>query len=55
MKRALAPAVALAAISTGALLLAADIESGLQVGDPTQAFTVKDITGPAAGTSLCYR
>lgn len=55
MKRALAPAVALAAVSTGAMLLAADIESGLQVGCSTQAFIVKDITGPAAGTSLCYR
>lgn len=55
MRRALAPAVALAALSTGALLLAAEIQSGLQVGDSTRAFNVKDITGPAAGTSLCYR
>lgn len=55
MRRVLAPTVALAAISTGALLLAAEIESGLAVGERTQAFNVKDITGPAAGTSLCYR
>ena len=55
MKRALAPTVALAAVCTGALLLSAEIESGLQVGDSTKAFNVKDITGPAAGTSLCYR
>lgn len=55
MRRAIAPAVALAAVTTGALLLSADIKSGLQVGEPTQAFFVKDITGPAAGQSLCYR
>jgi hypothetical protein len=55
MRRVLAPTVALAAMATGAMLLAAEIESGLQVGDSTTAFNVKDITGPAAGTSLCYR
>ncbi len=55
MRRALAHTVALAAITTGALLLAAEIESGLQVGCSTEAFFVKDITGPAQGTTLCYR
>ena len=55
MRRVLAPTVALAAITTGALLLAAEIESGLEVGCSTLAFNVKDITGPAQGTSLCYR
>ncbi len=29
--------------------------SGLQPGDPAKAFNVHDVTGPAAGTSLCYR
>ena len=27
----------------------------LQVGDAVEAFYVKDVTGPAAGTELCYR
>jgi hypothetical protein len=51
----LTPAVALAAVSMGAMLFAAEIESGLPVGESPPAFNVKDITGPAQGTSLCYR
>ena len=34
---------------------AADIQSGLQVGDYPGAYYVADITGPNAGTKLCYR
>lgn len=34
---------------------AADIKSGLQVGDFPAAFNVADVTGPAAGQELCYR
>lgn len=35
---------------------AADSKSAtLQVGDAVEAFYVKDVTGPAAGTELCYR
>ena len=34
---------------------AADLESGLQVGDYPGAFNVADITGPSAGEKLCYR
>ena len=35
---------------------AADSKSAaLQVGDDVEAFYVKDVTGPAAGTELCYR
>ncbi len=34
---------------------AADIQSGLQVGDYPGAYKVEDITGPAAGEKLCYR
>jgi hypothetical protein len=55
MKRFLAPSLALAVVSMGAWLVAAEIESGLEVGDDVAAFNVKDITGPAKGTSLCYR
>jgi hypothetical protein len=29
--------------------------AALQVGDAVEAFYVKDVTGPAAGTELCYR
>ncbi len=45
--------VALAAV-TG-LAVAADLQSGLQVGDAAGVFHVKDITGPNKGKSLCYR
>ncbi|MDA1229448.1 MAG: hypothetical protein O2856_01615 [Planctomycetota bacterium] len=34
---------------------AADLQSGLQVGDKAGYFEVKDVTGPRAGESLCYR
>jgi hypothetical protein len=55
MRRVLASSLAVVAVSAGAALLGADLKSGLQVGDSTHAFNVKDITGPAKGTSLCYR
>ena len=34
---------------------AAELQSGLQVGDRAGYFEVKDVTGPKAGQSLCYR
>lgn len=34
---------------------AADSDAGLKKGDSVAAFNVKDITGPSAGKSLCYR
>lgn len=34
---------------------AADIQSGVQVGDFAGPFDVKDITGPNKGRELCYR
>lgn len=55
MRRVLAASLAIAAVSAGAMLSGADLKSGLEVGDSTEAFNVKDITGPAKGTSLCYR
>jgi hypothetical protein len=45
----------LVVVSTGALLAAEELKSGLQPGDPAGAFNVRDITGPRKGTSLCYR
>lgn len=41
--------------STAMVTEAADLTSGLQVGDYPGAFYVADITGPAAGEKLCYR
>jgi len=55
MRRVLAASLAVAAVAAGAVLPGADLKSGLQVGDDTEAFNVKDITGPAKGQSLCYR
>lgn len=51
MKRLLAPVACLALIAGTAL---ADTPT-LQVGDDVGAFYVKDVTGPKAGDSLCYR
>jgi hypothetical protein len=48
--------LALAAVAMVAGLgLAADKADALQVGEEVEAFHVKDVTGPAAGTELCYR
>jgi hypothetical protein len=53
MKRMFACAVAL---SVGTMVAyAADVKSGLGLGEATTAFNVKDVTGPSAGKSLCYR
>jgi hypothetical protein len=46
----------LAALATIASLGAAEkaLKSGLQPGDKTSPFDVRDITGPNKGKSLCY-
>ena len=55
MRRILVP-VALAAVAVlGCIASADELKSGLQVGESAGAFNVKDVTGPAKGTSLCYR
>ena len=48
-------ALGLALLFATAGLMAAELTSGLQVGEHAGAFNVKDITGPRAGKSLCYR
>ena len=53
MQRFLVPAVALCVMAGAAV--AADLASGLKVGESAGAFNVKDITGPNKGKSLCYR
>ena len=47
-------ALAVAVVASG-MVNAADLKSGLQVGDFPGAFNVTDITGPSAGEKLCYR
>jgi hypothetical protein len=39
----------------GVAVAADEIKSGLQVGESTEAFNVRDITGPNKGKTLCYR
>ena len=57
MNRFIVPAFALMAIAGLAIAeeKKSDIKSGLEEGESPAAFNVKDITGPSAGTSLCYR
>ena len=53
MKRLLVSSAAVMLATS--FVVAAELESGLQVGDAAGAFNVKDITGPSKGKSLCYR
>lgn len=54
MRRILTVAFVASVMFAGALI-AAELKSGLQIGDRPPAYNVKDITGPSEGTSLCYR
>ena len=53
MRKYLAPVAVMAAAC--AVAMAADLKSGLQVGDAAGYFQVHDCTGPKAGSDLCYR
>ena len=55
MRATLVPTITIAALCFGVVGVAADLQSGLQVGDSANFFLVKDCTGPSAGKSLCYR
>ncbi len=55
MRRLLLPSAALVCAVAGAALAAEAIKSGLEVGEPATPFNVRDITGPNAGKTLCYR
>ena len=46
---------ALMAAACGLAVGADEFKSGLQVGDAAGVFNVRDITGPAKPSSLCYR
>ncbi|MCI0358880.1 MAG: hypothetical protein L0211_10410 [Planctomycetaceae bacterium] len=54
MHRVWMPSIALA-VAVAGVVVAADLQSGLQVGEHAGAFNVKDITGPQKPKSLCYR
>lgn len=51
----LSVAVSLCLLAVGGIALAAELQSGLPVGEVVPAFNVRDITGPNKGTTLCYR
>lgn len=53
IQKVLSMAAATAALTVG-VVAAADVESGLQLGDTAVAFHVDDVTGPRQGHSLCY-
>ncbi|MGE3314022.1 MAG: hypothetical protein AB7O26_02820 [Planctomycetaceae bacterium] len=55
MKNWFTSVAAIAVVAGAGVLVAAELKSGLQVGSEPPAFEVKDATGPAAGTTLCYR
>jgi hypothetical protein len=54
MRRLLLP-TAVVCVVVGAAVAAEAVKSGLEVGDPATPFNVRDITGPNAGKTLCYR
>lgn len=54
MRRILSVAFVASAMFAGALF-AAELKSGLQVGDKPPAYDVFDCTGPNEGKKLCYR
>lgn len=49
------PFAGLLLAAVGVAVAAEDLKSGLQVGDRTKAYNVRDITGPNQGKTLCYR
>lgn len=54
MKKLVALSIA-AVMAASSLVVADDVKSGLEPGSFVGAFTVRDITGPSKGKSLCYR
>jgi hypothetical protein len=54
MKKFLACAAAV--LLCGSAVIAAELKSGLEIGEGVQPFYVQDVTGPSAGKDpLCYR
>lgn len=46
---------AVALVASVGLVMAGEIQSGLEKGSKVPAFNVKDVTGPNKGDELCYR
>jgi hypothetical protein len=55
MKRFLVPSAVVLMATIGVAVAAEELKSGLQVGDKTSPYFIRDITGPNAGKTLCYR
>lgn len=55
MRKLMMPSAALLVATVGVALAADAIKSGLQLGEHAGVYNVRDITGPNAGKSLCYR
>ena len=55
MRRLMLPSAAIVCAVVGVAVAAEAIKSGLEVGQPATPFNVRDITGPNAGKTLCYR
>lgn len=55
MRNLLVPSAAILITTLGVAFAAEELTSGLQVGDRTGVFHVRDITGPNQGKTLCYR
>jgi hypothetical protein len=49
------PSAVIACAVAGVAVAADAIKSGLEVGQAATPFNVRDITGPNAGKTLCYR
>lgn len=55
MRRTIVPMLGLVIAAFATASSAEEVKSGLQVGERTSPYNVKDITGPNKGRSLCYR
>jgi hypothetical protein len=55
MRSLLVPSAVLLMAAAGVAVAAEELKSGLQVGERTSPYNIRDITGPNAGKTLCYR
>jgi len=55
MKCLLVTSAVMLTAAVGVAVAAEELKSGLQVGEKAPAYNIRDITGPNAGKTLCYR
>jgi hypothetical protein len=55
MNKAWLASAAMLCAAVGVAWAADELKSGLQVGDSSSPFNVRDVTGPNKGKTLCYR